>query len=434
MANKPSIHLTYKALDTLKVYEKELKKHPKAQIQRLAKIIDKYGFLVPIVIDGEHNIISGNGRYFAAKQLKLREVPTIDASHLSEEEKRAFSIADNKIAECSEWNIQNLVVEIKDLISQDVLDFEPDLIGFTSIEIDNLLFTPMIEEEKQDKEESPENTVADLNIEKRVNTGDLWQLGRHKLYCGDSLKEKSYQLLMKDEVADIVIADSPYNVKIANNVTTKQHLEFENASGEMTKEEFTVFLEQIFKNLAKFSKDGSIHFQFMDWRHIQEITSAGNCAYTELKNICVWNKETGGMGSLYRSQHELCFVFKNGTAKHTNNIELGKNGRYRTNVWAYKGMHAQNKQCKDLTNLHPTVKPIPMLMDCLLDCSINRGLVLDCFGGSGSTLIAAERTQRQARLIEISPDYCDIILARWEKETGLKAQLIENGESDNVTA
>ena len=427
---KPTFDITYKAIERIDVVAKELRKHPKTQVQKLAKIINKYGFLVPIVIDTDNKIISGNGRYLAAKSLGLETVPTIQVSHLSDEEKRAFAIADNKIAESSEWNIPNLTLEIKDLLSIDTLELEPDLLGFSSIEIDNLLFTPLVDEE-QKSEEKDDDSLLNLKIEKRVKPGDLWQLGKHRLFCGDSLEVNSYQTLLNQEKAATVVTDSPYNLKIANNVTTKQHSEFKMASGEMTEQEFSTFLKNIFDKLVQFSKDGSIHFHFMDWRHVLEMNMAGLSAYTELKNICVWDKGTGGMGSLYRSQHEFCFVFKNGSAKYTNNIELGKHGRYRTNVWAYKGMHAQNKQCKDLTKLHPTVKPIPMLMDCLMDCSNLNEIVLDCFGGSGSTLIAAERTKRRARLIEISPDYCDIIIARWEKETGKKAHRLQDGGSND---
>lgn len=166
----------------------------------------------------------------------------------------------------------------------------------------------------------------------------------------------------------------------------------------------------------------------MDWRHINEILTAGMSVYSEFKNLCVWDKGTAGMGSLYRSQHELIFVFKNGTASHINNVALGVNGRYRTNVWKYPGMHASNPQAKTLVKLHPTVKPIPMIMDALLDCSAAGDIVLDSFGGSGSTLIAAERTKRKARLIELDPHYCDVILYRWEKLTGKSAELCANKE------
>lgn len=263
-----------------------------------------------------------------------------------------------------------------------------------------------------------------------MKKNELWKLGEHLLYCGDALQEQSYQVLMGKEKAQIIFCDPPYNVKIKGNVTKrKHHAEFAEASGEMSKDEFTQFLKNAFSLQAKYSIDGSIHFQCMDWRHIEEITAAGAEVYSSLKNICVWDKGTAGMGSLYRSQHEFVFVFKNGTAPHINNVELGKHGRYRTNVWKYPGMHACNPQAKILTRLHPTVKPTAMIMDAIFDCSATGGIILDSFGGSGSTLIAAERTKRNARLIELDPHYCDVILYRWEKLTGKQAKLVNKGDN-----
>ena len=262
-----------------------------------------------------------------------------------------------------------------------------------------------------------------------MQKGDLWKLGEHLLYCGNSLEEVSYKKLLKNEQAQVIFTDPPYNVKIKGNVTKqKQHEEFELASGEMKKDEFTDFLKTAMSLQVRYSIDGSIHYQCMDWRHVEEMLVAGRDIYSSLKNICVWDKSTGGMGSLYRSQHEFIFVFKNGTKPHINNVELGVHGRYRTNVWKYKGMHASNPQAKTLVKLHPTVKPVPMIMDALLDCSSPNGIVLDSFGGSGSTLIAAERTKRKARIIELEPKYCDVILYRWEHLTGKMAKLVESKE------
>lgn len=421
---KQQLKLEYVETESIKANPKNAKKHGKEQISEIANNITKNGFNAPI---GVRNgvVLVGNGRYLAAKKLGLKQIPVVSLEHLTDEQARLYALADNKLAEKSEWDLDILIPEIEDLIS---LDLEITETGFNSIELDNLLYKPLIEEEKKEKEEK----FPELNIEKRVNLGDIWQLGRHKLICGNALHPKVYEKLLDGKLADIAICDDPYNIRINGNVTTqKQHKEFAEASGEMSGEEFTLFLKSAFSNLVKFSKDGSIHYHFMDWRHMKEIIEAG-AEYTELKNLCVWAKDTAGMGSLYRSQHELVFVFKNGTAAHTNHVELGKHGRYRTNVWKYKGMHASNKQAKDLGKLHPTVKNTAMLMDMLLDCSNPKDIVLDCFGGSGSTLIAAERTGRTAAIIELSPEYCDIILARWEKETGKIAELLSKGENNNA--
>lgn len=250
---------------------------------------------------------------------------------------------------------------------------------------------------------------------------------KHKLFCGDSTKEESYKILMQDELADVIFTDPPYNVKIQGNVSTKKNVsEFAMASGEMSKQEFAKFLRTAMALQAKYSRDGSIHFQCMDWRHMHEMLVAAKPIYNSLLNLLVWNKKTAGMGSLWRSQHELIYAFKYGTCPHTNNVELGVHGRYRSNLWTYAGMHASNPQAKSLLKLHPTVKPTAMVMDALLDVSKPNDIVLDSFGGSGSTLVAAERTKRRARLIELETRYCNVILYRWEKMTGKKAVLLGN--------
>ena len=323
-----------------------------------------------------------------------------------------------------------LKTEIQDLLSDMEIKIAPEERGFSSIELDSLLFDCSLDN-VQSFEPEQEEILPD-EIISIVKTGDLIRLGNHMLLCGSALKTESFVNLLGSDKAKIVITDPPYNVKISDNVTKqKHHKEFVNASGEMSEDEFENFLTESFNNLKVFSVDNSIHYIFMDWRHIGEIQSAGKKVYPKHLNLCIWNKLTGGMGSFYRSQHELCFVYQNGTGRHINNIELGKNGRNRTNVWDYKGMNVSTRQAKTLRKLHPTVKPTAMLMDIMLDSSEYDDIVLDCFGGSGSTLIAAEQCGRQARLIEISPHYCDVIISRWEKLTGKKHEIISNGEVIN---
>ena len=230
---------------------------------------------------------------------------------------------------------------------------------------------------------------------------------------------------MQGETAQIVVTDPPYNCKIKNFVCNTNHKEFAMASGEMTDEQFAEFLNTILKNLHKNSSDGSLHYIFIDWRGINTVLNEGHKIYSELLNILVWNKGVGGQGALYRSQHELIPVFKK-KGKHQNNIKLGKFGRYRTNVLDYPGIRATNPDSLELLKLHPTVKSVPLIQDLLLDTSSKNNIVLDCFGGSGSTLIAAERCKRRARIIELDPRYCDVIIWRWQKETGKTAKLVKN--------
>ena len=408
-----------------------LKKYSGKEVERVAKVLNRFGFQCPVVIDKEFNVVVGDMLVLAAQKLELTKIPIVEIQDLTEKEIRGFTIAINKILDMGEIDLTTLRLEVQDLIGDVDLRISPEELGFTTIELDNLLFdcslnAEYLESNSETNENLPENVPA------IVKTGDLVKLGRHLLYCGDALDCESYKILLGSKKADIVITDPPYNVKIADNVTKqKHHEEFANASGEMTEAEFTQFLGKSFKNLKNFSSDNSIHYIFMDWRHIGEVLSASKNIYPKLLNLCVWNKLNGGMGSFYRSQHEFCFVYQAGTGKHKNNIKKRKNGRNRTNVWDYKGMNTSTRQANKLRKLHPTVKPSAMLGDILLDASEYGDTVLDCFGGSGSTLIAAEQCGRQARLIELSPHYCDVIITRWEELTSKKHEIINKKENIN---
>ena len=269
--------------------------------------------------------------------------------------------------------------------------------------------------------------------------GDLWQLGKHRVLCGNSLQENSYKTLMRGKRAAIIVSDPPYNVRIDGNVCGNgsiQHREFQMASGEMSGAEFVAFLSTALRLFAKYSASGSIHYLTIDWRHMKELLAAGGEAYDSLLNLCVWVKDNGGMGSFYRSQHELIFVFKNGKGPHRNNVQLGKFGRYRTNVWEYPGISTMSKQGDEgnLLALHPTVKPVQMIADAILDASARGEIVLDGFLGSGSTLLAAERVGRICYGIEIDPLYVDVAIRRWQRYTGDQATLQSTGKTYDEVA
>lgn len=418
----PEIGIRYLAPAALKCKAKTFKIHNEEDICIISEVLSRYGFIMPVVIDAGKNIVFGQEFVIAAKKLGLGKIPTIEVNHIKEKELSMFSFAMMKILTRGKFDLELVVEEIKSWLPDVNLAATPGALGLSSVELDNL-YSIEIESEIKSEEKTFELPVDVPTITK---LGDLIALGRHRLYCGDSLKEESYKILMKDEKADIALTDPPYNVKIQGNVTKqKQHDEFAVASGEMNNSEFTDFLRKVFTMLKAYSKQDSLHYLFMDWRHTSELQLACENIYHRLLNICVWNKMVGGMGSFYRSQHEFCFVYQNGNGSYKNNIQLGKNGRNRTNVWDYQGMNVSTKQAKKLRKLHPTVKPTAMLMDILLDASEFGDIVLDCFGGSGSTLIAAQHCGRRARLIEISPHYCDVIIARWEELTGQKHQIIE---------
>jgi 16S rRNA G966 N2-methylase RsmD len=403
--------------------------HSPKQIQQIAASIRRFGFTNPVLIDDANGIIAGHGRVAAAKLLGRVTVPTIKLSGMSEAEIRAYVMADNKLAENAGWDRTLLAIEFQYLASLDI-DFDLSITGFELPEID-VLIGELSLGEKDGKPDPADEVPAVAPGPAIARPGDIWSIGRHRLVCGDSTKADIYSALLGEEQAQMVFTDPPYNVPISGHVSglgKVQHREFAMASGEMSPAVFTEFLTTVFRHLAAVSIDGAIHYQCMDWRHMTEILAAGEAAYSELKNLCVWAKSNGGMGSLYRSQHELVFVFKSGTAPHINNVELGKHGRYRTNVWSYPGVNAFGGNRDDL-ELHPTVKPVALVMDAILDCSKRKGIVLDAFAGSGTTLIAAERTGRRGYGVEIDPLYCDVILRRMKSVCRLDAVLSATGQT-----
>ena len=414
--------VSWSEVEKLQANPKELRIHKPKKIERLAKSIETTGIFIPIVINNGI-VVAGDARLKAAKLLGLKQVPVINASNLTKEQLRAYAIADNKFTIDAEWNLPVLQVELADLRAIN-FDFE-----LTNYEIPEVDFVIQSAASKDKEENDPEETATDeLNIEKRVTQGDLIKLGRHKLFCGDALLSESYEYLMGDNLATMVLTDPPYNVKIDGHVCGNgkiQHEEFAMASGEMSEAEFIKFLKTFIQHLIAQSTNGSLSYIFMDWRHTFELLTAGK-AYSELKNICVWNKVVGGMGSMYRSQHEFCCIFKNGTESHVNNVQLGKFGRNRTNVWDCKGVRVTNPENKDDLKYHPTCKPVNMLSDAILDASNPGDIILDPFAGSGSTLLACEKTDRVCYAMELEPHYCDVIIHRWEALTGQKASIISN--------
>jgi DNA modification methylase len=388
--------------------------HPKKQIVKLARAIKEFGFLIPALIDPGNIIIAGHARVEAAKTLGLPEVPCIRASHLSEGQKRAFAILDNRLTEDATWDFQLLAKELE-FLQVEGIDLQST--GFEIPECEMIFAAADTPPNATEDDKIPELQPARAN----TKSNDLWILGEHRLACADARRPESFALLLSGLKADLVFVDPPYNVKIRGHVSGKgrtKHHEFAQASGEKTSAQFAKFLEDSFGLLAENSADGAIHFVCADWRHLDEMLAAGRRVYRELKNLAVWNKTNAGMGSFYRSQHEIIFVWKHGRGKNTNNIQLGKHGRNRSNVWTYAGANTfSSDRLTDLA-MHPTVKPVGLVADAILDCSRRGDLVLDSFGGSGTTLIACERTNRKARLIEIDPIYCDQTVRRWQKLTG----------------
>lgn len=413
-------------LSALRPAKRNARRHSERQISQIAASIGQYGFLNPVLVDAEGGIIAGHGRVEAARMLGLAEIPVLCIAHLTPAEVKAYALADNRIAENATWDAEDLRAEIAELSLQ--VDFDLELTGFTTGEIEVI-----IDGRKPADIKAEEVPTLDRRLATGVEDGDLWQLGAHRLYCGSSLDRRSFKAVMGGDQARMLFSDPPFNVPVAGHVGglgKVQHVEFAMASGEMSASEFTAFLREVFALAASYSIDGAIHYQCMDWRHLREMLDAGEATYGSLLNMCVWAKDNGGMGSFYRSRHELVFVWKVGTAPHLNTVELGRNGRYRTNVWEYRGAIRTGGNSE--LALHPTVKPVAMIIDAIKDTSKRGDIVLDPFGGSGSTLIAAEKSRRMARLIEIEPKYCATTIRRWQDLTGKDAILLATGESFDV--
>lgn len=417
--------LVEREIGSLRPYARNARTHSRKQLKQIATSIERFGFTNPVLISDDGEIIAGHGRVEAAKLLGLRKVPTLALSHLSDAERRAYVLADNKLALNAGWDREMLAIELQGLID---LDFEVELTGFSLAEVDLVL------DEAGDSDpegsDAPEDHVPAISGTPVSRMGDIWLLGRHRLLCGDARDAEAMSRLMQGERADMVFTDPPYNVEIDGNVCglgSVKHREFAFASGEMSEAEFTRFLRESLGTMAAVMRDGAIAFVCMDWRHMGEMLAAGNAVFSELKNLVVWNKTNGGMGAFYRSKHELIFVFKQGAAPHTNSFGLGETGRYRTNVWDYAGISSIGASRSEELAMHPTVKPVALIADAIRDCSRRGEIILDAFGGSGSTLIAADKTGRSARLVEYDPLYCDTIIRRWEGLTGKRAKLASTG-------
>jgi DNA modification methylase len=398
-------------LSKLRENPRNTRTHPSEQIRRIAESIRHFGFTSPVITDDEYRILAGHARWAGAKALGLKTVPVVVLHDLSEAQRRAYLLADNKIAEMAGWDRSALAVEwseLSPLLAQAGLNVE--LTGFEVAEIDSLL-CDFIDPETVPSEQP-------ILIEDRPVTcrGDLWCLGEHRLLCGDAREDADLRSVMDRGRADMVFADPPYNVRIRSTLGRGKikHREFSAASGEMSPRQFTRFLASALALAAKYSVKGSIHFVCSDWRHLREMLDAGEEVYCELKNVIVWNKTNIGQGSFYRSQHELIFVWKNGHAPHRNNFELGQHGRTRSNVWTYAGVNTfRSGRLEDLTS-HPTVKPVRLVADAIRDCSKRNDIILDPFMGSGTTILAADSIGRRAYGLELDPLYVDVAVRRWQ--------------------
>jgi DNA modification methylase len=402
----------------LQPHPSNARKHSKAQIRAIAKSIAAFGFNAPILTNKDLQVLAGHGRCEGAKLLGMTHVPVILLDHLTDAQAKAYMLADNKLTDRSSWDEPRLAVQLKELADLS-LEFDIEATGFETPEIDFRI---------QSLEEAADE-VDDLRITPGPAVsvrGDLWHLGDHHIFCGDSLEEASYAALMGGTQAGMVFTDPPYNVKIDGNAAghgRTRYREFAMAVGEMSDAEFTEFLKTMLSNASLSLARGGLIYACMDWRHMEQILAAGRTSGLELMNLCVWVKPNGRLGSFCKSRHELVFVYRNGEESHQNNIQLGRFGRNRTNVWNYSPPSPLRASSAELADMqaHPTVKPILMVSHAILDCTQRNAIVLDPFLGSGTTLIAAERTGRRCYGIELDPLYVDAAIERWQRMTGRKA-------------
>ena len=416
------LQVIYRPRTALKPHPQNPNTHSAKQVELIARSIRDFGWTNPIIIDEDDKVLAGHGRLLAAAKIGIDMVPTICVAHLSPAQRRAYVILDNRLSEVGgTWNRRLLALEHEAI---QLLDPEFDLTS-TGFELDDIaIMFDNLNDISEDRTPEPDRKRSAV-----AKVGDLWLLGHHRLYCGDARMAASFEALLGTEKAQMVLVDAPYNVRIGGNcVAEGKHREFIMASGEMTRTEFADFLTGVFAHLITFSVDGSLHYLFMDWRHMAEMVLATS-QYAEQKNLIVFDKISAGMGTCYRSQHELIWLMKNGTGPHINNFLLGQKGRHRTNVWSYPGLNGAVPDRQKLLALHPTVKPLALISDAIKDCSKTGGLILDCFAGSGTIIMAAERTGRRAAAMELDAHYVDVAIRRWQADTGQKAVLAHDGRS-----
>ncbi|WP_082540066.1 DNA methyltransferase [Bosea sp. Leaf344] len=410
-------------IDEIRPSDRNARTHSDSQITKIVASMVRFGFTNPIAVDINDEIVAGHGRYAAAKRMGLQTVPVIVLDHLNPAEIRGLRIADNRLAEAAGWDPDLLRLELGHLIE---IDFEIDLTGFETPEIDILLNGAETESVTKTDPADEVGPVAERAVSRR---GDRWLLDNHRLFCGDAREPADYERLLGGEFAQMTFTDPPYNLA-ANSVGGLGEFKprpFAMASGEMSKPEFTGFLTQALEGIRGASQDGALVYTCMDGAHLHELLTAGHSVYAELKTVICWAKTNAGMGSLYRSQTEFVVLWKVGKAAHINNIELGKHGRYRTTLWTYAGANTFRKGRMEDLAAHPTVKPCVMVMDAIKDCSKPNGIILDPFGGSGTTLIAAHKTKRRGYLMEYDPLYVDVAIRRWEKLFKREARHSETG-------
>lgn len=398
---------------------RRVRKKSLLQTERLIASILEYGFVGAILVQGQH-VVDGHVRHAAMIGLGEELIPTIDVSHLDGAQVEALQISMNRIAETGEWDMPVLQEVLIDL---DKAGFDLTVTGFSKQEADIILM--------DDEGDEPEILPDMADIEPITQFGDMWLLGDHRLVCANSLDPVSYKGLLEGGLATAAFTDMPYNVKIEGNVSglgKVKHGEFQMASGEMSPAEFDAFMATALGHIADHVIPGGVIFSCMDWRHDTDMVIAARSVGLNLLNKCIWDKGSGGMGGFYRSRYEVVAVFSSKTSPVINNIALGRHGKDRSNCWSYPGANVRGSSAAKALKDHPTPKNVEMVADAILDVTHRGDIVLDPFMGSGTTIMAAEKTGRRAFGIELEPRFVDLAVRRWEMATGKRAVRIPASE------
>jgi DNA modification methylase len=417
---RPKLQICSIAIGQLKPARRRVRRSTPEQVARIRAALLRFGQCVPVIVDRDLHIVDGHSVVEAARSLSFDEINVVVLEHLAPGELRLLSITLNRLAETGQWDGEALAMEFEELIA---LDEDVLVTGFDTVEIDNLIHL-------QEDSDATQHAIPEIQPFPVSQSGDLWLLGPHRLLQGDARAPASHRRLMNDgEQARILLTDEPFNVPNGGHVTSRTDVrEFAMAAGEMSPDQFATFNRAWLEAALPFVIDGGLIGTFIDWRSVEIVLATGRELGLSLLNLIVWAKSNGGQGSLWRSQHELLPMFKKGKSPHLNHVELGRFGRWRSNLWQYAGASSLGSDARDHLSLHPTVKPVAMLEDALLDISDRGEIVLDPFAGSGSTLMAAEGTGRCCRAIEIDSLYCDVVIRRWQHASGQEAILERTGE------
>jgi DNA methylase/ParB-like nuclease domain len=411
-------------IDSIKSNPRNAKRHPEQQVALIAENIRKFGFHHPVLIDETNTLIGGHGRIAGASRLKLTQIPAIRLPNLSPQGKRVVALADNKLPELGPWDPERLRLELKELtVDTAELSFDYEITGFDTVEIDQILG-----DERPVSRPDPADQMPPLGATETAvtQTGDLWICGDHRLYCDSALEASSYSAVLRDEIADLVFVDPLHNIPVAAHVARGREVRAASAD-HPTSAEFVEFQQTISAYVAGNAAPGGLILFCVDWRRLEDLATATRLDFGEPKDMVVWIKSSAERGSFYPSQHEHIAVYVAGSTPSATN--LGARGRYRSNVWNYPGSKMTLRDWQTGARISRTVKPVALLIDALRDCSKRGQIVLDPCAGVGTMMVAAERTGRRARLIEIDPVCCDMIVRRWQTMSGKTAQLAETRET-----